>query len=690
MAESFSNTNDGKNPHNADDSMQLMGMWNYMNKARKGFEIENFINNNYYRNQHYVKYNLQLNKLETVPNTKLGSRISINRVKEKCTQAVAFLTKEEPRFDVQPSGGQETNEETKARIDAERFWSDYQYKRLNIARKTKELALEGSLYSLSWLIAGYDPYVRVPLADGTEIYGDITIDVAPWWHVYWDPMAKDMEHVRFMAFAEQRTIGELQRKYPNAKAIVPNQEVSPSDYEKRILNQMWRYAPSTLAPNDESSTTTLIQLYYFKFVNVKKEVLGEEKTVMERQLWLAKMTKDGLILEHGRFPWGDFLPLEPFQWDAAIESIQTEGLVKQIRQPNKALNTLVTSLVEYSNKFKGKILEPRTSNIVTINDEHGERVQYDLAGGKPEFWQVPPVNPSVNQGIQYLEQKIDDLSMIHSQFAGQSGFSGESGFHAEIIASGDAQNFMTTKNNLNACLEGIFKKALMIAAQEYKKQGVPRSLSVQYGQEEERFEIAGENMNIDDTLTVTTQDNFALTKGYLFDELKQLYQLQVIDKQTLLEAYKFTDVQTILDRLQEQQNGEPVDNQVAMAQLENRMASQGNQIPEPQPGQNHMVHMALHARYLKSPEVATNQRIKQILVEHMQQTEQLMQQEQMQQDQQQQMQQPAETVTGAAQLPPTGPNEQAQAGAPGQQPVQQPQPMPQQVQPQMQPQGGVQ
>lgn len=619
-----------KNVHTAQLAQQMLEIWTYLKRARYKYELEAYINENYYRSEHYLRYDLVSSKVEVIPFAKLGARIAINRIKEKVTQAVSFLTKDEPRFDVEPAGGQQSDE-VKQRIDAERSWADYIYSRLEIDRKLEEIALEGAKFSTGWFKIGYNPSTRVIMADGSDLFGEVFVEVAPWWHVYTDPIARYLGQQRFMAFAEPRTIGELKLKYPNGKLLTPDRKFTPSEYEQRIMNQLWKWAPSGDQPSkEETGTVVVIELYYWKWVrDAKAGTDSDGQAHMDKQLWVCTMTQDGLILDHKQHPWGNWFPFEPFQWDAASGTIYTEGLIKQIRQPNKALNRLVTGLVEYTDIFKGKILEPRTANVTTITDENGERIQYDITGGKPEYWQVPPINPSVNTAIEYLERKIDDLSMIHSQFAGGTGYPGESGYHAEIMAQGDAQNFMTTKNNLTRCLENTFKKALMIAAQEYKKQGVTRDLAFN----DRRFQISGQDLNLDDDIRVMTQAGFAFTKQYELEELKNLYQLQVIDRQTLLEAYRFTDLENILQRTEEQQNGAPLDNDTALAEMENRQIAQG-QMPQPKPGFDPQTHLILHGRFAKSQVVAQNPMLKKMLVQLMQQEEQLASQ-QAQQDSQQ-------------------------------------------------------
>lgn len=608
------------NPHNTHDAGQMMAIWDYLRDARWSLELEAFMNENYYNGEHYQTYNFQDNRIEIVPFSKMGSNTTVNRVAEKTDQAVSKLTKDEFRFDVQPADGvdeSQMSDEDRERIQNERDWADYQYRIQKIDRKIPEICLEGAKFGEGYWAVGYDAQADVVLANGKKIAGEIWIDWKKWWTIYTDPIAKSFDEQRFMADAEPMPMGEMRRQFPNAEAILhADERVSASEYEERLrkLESGGKLGAPTFEAGGDLATMLRIKLYYWKWVSVELDdhVNGGKRKAMQKKLYCCHITESGLILKQEEHPWGDFFPYEPFNWKAAAGKIHTQGLVRQIRLPNKALNRLVTSSLEYSEVFKGKILEPRSANVQVINDEHGERVLYDNAGGKPEYWQVPPINQTIPMMTDYLERKIDDLSMIHPESSGRAGFQGQSGVHAEVIASGDAENLATTRNNLKRSLGGIFKKALKVASIEYKKQDqITESKRELWSKtEKRRFAIGGQDINIDDDVHVQTQPSFASTKQYQIETTLKMYELGLISAQDALKPFQFTEMDEVMARREEEREGLSADEDASVAELENRALASGKNPPGPAWPFNVETHRDIHLSYLQSPEVQNNDTLK--------------------------------------------------------------------------------
>jgi hypothetical protein len=126
--------------------------------------------------------------------------------------------------------------------------------------------------------------------------------------------------------------------------------------------------------------------------------------------------------------------------------------------------------------------------------------------------------------------------------------------------------------------------------------------------------------------------NCHIIPGSAFSDLQRrqdaldLFKSGILDgdagKEVVLEAYKWGGIRELIDRMA-QESSPKSDPEVQKAEAENMAMAQG-QVVQPQPNENHEMHMLVHSNYLKSQEVRSNPQLMQALVAHIRAHESMM------------------------------------------------------------------
>lgn len=597
MAQIFGKTLVGtKTPDQMADEMtanKAKSIMRYMLEAKRRAEYEWYINDQFYNNNQYLKYNVAARRVQAIPAEKLLDKVVINMCFTQVRAAVAFLNREHPTVAVLP-GAEADDAYLRAR--KEKRLIDYWYDHLQLNRKIKLVSKDGVKFGVgAWKIlwnkdaaAPTVPYTLNGETTTTE-KGEVMFERIDPFDMLIDPIATDKQSMRYWGHIIPRTIGELQANplYTNTDKISPDQELAASPLKQSKMRQEMAGAQSfTPGVVRELENVIVAELYWKEF----------NKQTQAYQIRLVVITKNaGIMLRNEIWPIDEF-PVEFFQCDIAPSILETKGVIHNIREPNRALNQMMTQIHENA-KVMGKInwLIPRGSNVNVITDETGQFIEYDVnPGGVPH--QVAPTSlPSyIPNHVTMLRGFINDIGGS-TTMQGKSPFAQASGELVNSLAEGDQNNLSMMRDNLDDFLVRSFKLGLKTAKVCMTK-GNTRTFRTaesdvfgQYAWEK----ITSDEISTEDDLQVRSGTNMPYSLSQKQDMFLSMWKEKLItDPSAILKLMEMPDVA----------NGMGDDEADIERQLQEiKDAMSGKPLAAPVIMENHSVHIATIDKFAKSP-----------------------------------------------------------------------------------------
>ncbi|MFA5897988.1 MAG: hypothetical protein WC829_02625 [Hyphomicrobium sp.] len=135
-------------------------------------------------------------------------------------------------------------------------------------------------------------------------------------------------------------------------------------------------------------------------------------------------------------------------------------------QPQKSINKIESNWEEYHRTMaKGKILAHKSQNIKTnqFDSENAEIITYDGPGQAPTPWMPPPMNSDTSQLIQNKTACIEDIYSMHGPSQGKSPASASGAAINYLVESDQAQHTIP-RDLWNAGWERIYGKIIEVVA----------------------------------------------------------------------------------------------------------------------------------------------------------------------------------------------------------------------------------
>lgn len=568
-------------------------IWKYCMEARRRTEFEWFINDQFYTNNQYLKYNTTARVIQQVTADRISDRIVVNKIAQIVRGVVSYLNKEHPTVAVFP--GIESDE-AYSNAKKEKHLIDNWYDRLQMNRKIKQITLDGAKYSLGWAKITWNneaiiPTIPYDAENGQRMnkgYGDVQFDRADPFEIYPDPLARDKTDMRYIVHAVPRTVAELKANpaYRNTDRITPDDKLSASLIKQtQIRMQMassQQYLPST---NPELQTVILQECYVREYDQESKKW----------QIRVISVVEGGdLALRDEIWPVDEF-PFEHYQTDVAGRVLDGLGVIRNIREINRALNQQTSQILETS-RIMGKInwKIPRGSNVNVIDDTTGQFIEYDMTpGGSPEQAQPVGLPNYILQLSNNLERYMEDISGTHQAFYGQAPGSRSSGELVSQLQNGDSNNLAMMRDNLDDFLVRCFKLMLKTAKVHMKQTMKFRRNEYDELGQFDWIEIKPGDISTSDDIQVRSGTNMPYNLSEKQDLFLNLWKEKIIsDPQVILKMMELPDVENIMG--DEQMD---IDRQLE----ENRLLVQGKVIDPPVIAESHETHLRVLDKLIKSP-----------------------------------------------------------------------------------------
>jgi hypothetical protein len=557
-------------------------IWEYMKQARRRAEFEWFVNDVYYNNNQYFKYNTGTRRIQNISVEKMNDRVVINKVKQQVRGIVNFLNAEHPDIGIRPG---DQGDDAYLRAKKNKHLADYWYQHLRMNKTAKKVSLDAAKYGIGWTkvlwnndaLSPTKPFMDVNGDEKATTYGEIYVDRCDPFEIYVDPMAQTLSDARYIIHAPVRTIAELKanKLYRNQDKISPDTRLAASLMKQAELRLAISNA-NTFAMGQSNGMDTVVTLEIFRKIH--------NPTTGDWEIWVTTRTEGGVLLRNEKWIL-DCYPFTVFQTDIAGMIMDSKGVIHDIKEPNRALNEMVSQVHE-SAKIMGKLnwLLPRGSNVNVITDETGQFIEYDVTpGGAPRQTDAVNLPTYIMQHIGQLQAFIEDISGMHASFNGKAPFAQASGDLVDTLSAGDQNNLTMMRDNYDDYFVDTFKLMFKTAkANMTVSKNFPTTSTNEFG--EQRWDdIKPSEISVNDDIAIST----GTAMPYSIAEKQQMYmnlwkEKAITDPKVLFKLLEMPDIDAAMgddeDDIERQLN-------------EIRAVLKGKQPPDPEIFEDHAVHI---------------------------------------------------------------------------------------------------
>lgn len=506
--------------------------WESAQAGRKNLDWKWFGYDLWVQGYHWAKFDKTTQQVTTIEPKDGSVKITINKVYTTLRAVRNFALRNRPRAEVTPENM--TPKNVKEAVKLNRYL-DYLFDRLGLSLKLKESMWHALKYSIGfWQVLWNE--------DGNDGKGEIEVNVCDPYDIYWDPSARNDAEARYVFLAVSRTIDALKEdsKYDQEQVALLKGEstLSSSNVKSRLLQmEKGEYISSS-----DKNNVIVKECWYREGDKIKLMTVAEDKIL--------------------RYKDTDLIRLPFFKLSADIEplSMYGQGWVKNLIPVNKLLNIGESQVAEYNMIMnKGKWVSDKGAGVRIINNQQGQIIE-KKRGYDVHQEQIAPLSQAVFNQIENANRYIEDIGGAHDASLGRIPTGASSGKALEALQVGDSNNLSEIIENCEYFLEEVYEYMLYLASKKYQ---FARNIApiAQTG-EREFISVIGEDagtrpkdstvISASNIVDVRITSWLAQTGEARRDALKELYQLQAIDQQTLLDGYGIGNIADVIQRLREQ------------------------------------------------------------------------------------------------------------------------------------------
>jgi hypothetical protein len=566
----------GRKPDDQDEATlkaKLNRFWEQASGSRKNFDWKWFMYDLWVSGNHYAKWNKNTQQITTTVKEDGRPKVVINKVYTTLRAVRNYTVRNRPKAEVTPAN---LTEETVTEAIKINKYLDFLHDKLQMRRKIKGVVWNALKYS-----TGYWQVLWNEDADDSK--GEIEINEVDTYDLYWDPVARFPSESRYCFLAVRRVIEDLK---------------NDSKYEE-VTEDQWKRIPSDKQLAASNFKARLIQHEKGGEYSSAKE----DGTVIVKECWIKEVQKDKSVkmrivtMAGGEIIRDELTELDRFPFfklasDVESLSMYAQGWVKNLIPPNKLLDRLESSLAEYNELVnKGRFVSDKGAGVRVINNEHGQIIE-KKRGYEVAQMPIAPLSAAIYTQIENVNRYIEDIGGAHDASLGRIPPGAKSGRALEALQVGDSNNLSELVENLEEFLEEVYEYILYLASQKY--QFVRNIIPTTSSGERQFIQVIGEAaankpagavvIPAKNMVDVKITSWLAHTAEARQETLKELYQLQAIDQQTLLEGYEIGSIADIIQRTKEQQKDQMAQ-QLTMQKMGAQAQQQATQTPPAGPQQ---------------------------------------------------------------------------------------------------------
>lgn len=581
--------------------------------ARRKYDQEWIARNLFWRGYQFSRY---LPQTQTVVlSGRQNARVPVNLVTAYMRAIRNQVTSFRPKWETMPRTASSDVDKTQARYIGRLL--DYYWDHLKLKMKTKETITQALLYSVGgpWKIE-WDKLRKKP-----------KISLRDTFDFFIDPLAEEFndEDPEFCVEAVRQSQTEVIHNpefsvFARKEVTGGDANLAASEYKQFMIQAVRTISPRT----NENSPTVILKDGHFK------RYRDDGSVYMVRCIW-TDQNMTPLFYEEIET---DEFPFALYRGDLNPKDIYGESWIKHVMAINRVINSLESSAFEYNYRVaKGRIVVDKDSGVKQIHNVHGEIISKNR-GSTVAALDMSPLPVAVPDQIERMWRYLEDVSGLHEASLGRIPTGVKSGVGVAELKQADATSQDDLVDNLEDFLEEVARKLLKVIAENMDSYEVVRDLGVREGQEK-YFVAIGEKFNRkkgkksvpghedqikmgvdwfdiaeikeDNHIRVNVGSWLGYTKEAMQAKVIQYYQLQLIDQKTALRLLEFGDIDTIVQQSRMEAllkrppqmgpNGQPQQDQFALAMTENDMMLEGKNMPVSE-NDDHLVHIAIHQEAL--------------------------------------------------------------------------------------------
>jgi hypothetical protein len=410
-------------------------MWSESSESRKNWDYKWFVYGMWVRGYHYARYDKRQKMIVGTPPNDGRPQVSINRIYPTLRAVRNYALRNQPKAQVIP------DVMTENALDVAKNTTkflDYIHETQKLRPKLKASVFQALETSTAWwqiVWAGED----------------ISVNPVDVFDYYPDPKARTQQEARYGVMAVVRVVSDLLEddKYIKSEVqeIKPDNKRSSSTYKEMLLNY-----DSNQQTNPTDGTVVVKEFWY-------KE---------DGKIYVAATAGGRLI----RKPEEVDTPIIPFfklAADIMPFSLYGEGWVKNMIDPQKLLNSAVSSVAEYNVLMnKAKVVVDKGAGVRIYNNQHGQIIE-KKRGYNLETQTVAPLNTAIFEQIQFAQKFIEDTGAVHDATMGRVPTGARSGKAIEGLQQGDSNNMSELVENIEDFLQDVYEYILWLVSQKYQE-----------------------------------------------------------------------------------------------------------------------------------------------------------------------------------------------------------------------------
>jgi hypothetical protein len=554
-----------------------------------------YISDRFVRGDHWIVYNKTLNKVQTIPIAAGEVRRTINKIRSQLRGIKNFIKRSQPRWEVHPNGIEDSAYDEAA---AKNKILQNVFRKTQMRQKMTDLIVNSLKYSAGFLEGGY---VKKNGKEVIDFWVDSSYDILP------DPYAQDLQNCRyyFKTFVKpvEAVKGNPEYDIKDTDELSDNREAA-SDY-KNIL-ELEKYNKESNKTNKDLETTIVKELW-MKWTDSDNETKLRVITVVGNNIARVYSPK------YRRYPLFVYNP------ERNEESIFSQPWIKDLISINKSLDKTASQVETYVQRMlAGKYLIKKGVEVSMITDKGAEKIYYK-GNVPPKQMDLQPLPSTPFTYMGDLERWIEELGGVREASLGRAAGSLQSGKGIEALQSADAGTVAEPIENLELLLQNVGEFILELIA-DHKV----TSESIVEDGDEVKYIGSAANAKIDGAITINGEDEVKVTivpeVAYSEDARKEwtmrLAEAQLIDPQTLLEQFKFSNIGDIVERMEKNKeedfrkdmikqreshrtDGNGPEDTADFADQENMQMASGQEVPDTPKALWTPEHTQLHIAFIK-------------------------------------------------------------------------------------------
>lgn len=533
--------------------------------SRFRFERQWYIADNFFDGNHFVWYRKESGTIDRISPPRGTVLRAINKASKLVEAVQSLIVSNNAKWTAYPeadlTSGQVT-EEAEETAHRQSQFLEYIFDQLNMKEKQGDLVL----YALKFPVAFWEFY---PTDDGLSI-GCNTYDA---FDILFKPDVDSIYDSPVLFKTVEKTPEEIKANPDYKIADEDEIVVNPEPYASELKSLRYNEKYGSKSGSGKKSTVTLkeawIQEWYketvYKEVDtgivdpmtgepVMEQVPEERRKRKIRVVTYISGMKEPLRNKETAFDNFPFVAYSP-----KSGALYQPSLLEKVMSANKSLDLIVSGIEQFMHTMnKGRWLKHRNAYLSKVYNETGQIVEWDVE--KPELVAQQSIPNYFFTHIGNLEKWIEEQT-VNSATMGRNPQGVRAYKTVEALKSSDMSNQAIAITRLETALERAAEIILEISDKYFDR---PQTIHRMNKEEPDYFNVVGARYKQPDDgaipLSATTKVNVSVESGLSYTQegkrqtLMELFYAGLVDKQTVLEGFKFGNVGEIMQKVEKEQS----------------------------------------------------------------------------------------------------------------------------------------